>query len=562
MMQPGTYVELENGLHGIFTGYRGDGKARVICDASGMPEIHSVEKGEFYDADGRPSDKLLQFYNFFSIVSSQMGQEDEGLSKALIPGIGVIRYILHKAGRPGLTPIKVFAKHPKTGKMYETTRWVKSGQESKAAERSKGRKEKEEKETRVKTGGEYHDFLRPKPEQYKAIQNGDSDALAKYMFERFWKGPQTEGRKTRDGVGTRGEKKEGSVTDTSKFAQLFTRGRIEGYDLEDLIQEASIVMLMKQADGALKNVPEEKFPAYIATTFKFMGQNLRKRSRIDKQVADSIEEFSNYIQDYSQNQEAETVRQEHEQKIGEISQKAIAGAMDRFSGNKRAQDVFQRYLNGQKLSKISADTGVSLGNAKVIASRGMTAIGEIVGKAGYKAGTSGAKDWLADYRRIEGIQREQRARTPDGEKTEPEKKEPGKVLPSEEKGDIQERASEPKGVEKMDNDKIIKTLTAIGGKEWKSDDGSKHRIYFAERLIADKMAALQGLVPIRDRKYGDIYQDPGSGYKYYGAALKRLISPAQKVWYDFDDGKMYTERGGNNKELHAVINDIRGSIGE
>jgi hypothetical protein len=97
----------------------------------------------------------------------------------------------------------------------------------------------------------------------------------------------------------------------------------------------------------------------------------------------------------------------------------------------------------------------------------------------------------------------------------------------------------------------IETLKSIGGSEWTTSDGSKHRVYFS---ISDMLG-----IEVETYKTGNICYAERNGQKLSNGKAARYTSG--KLFVDVADGKIYTQ-GMDESVKGEAVEELRSRIAE
>lgn len=380
------------------------GKAKLIVKGSSGPEFDFVPVGELEPYDG---DIPEDFERYAGHWETLQGMDVTTLLKAA--NLEEAFADLLKAGTEGkvLVPMTII----RGGKAVRTHRWMNPKD---AAKPDRGRVNKDSEGNTVVSIGKKsktYQALIPSKETFKAIQGGDADALANYLQEKFWTSPiQTEQDiKTPFGVEKRVRPESGSVTVVNQLAAAFRKSKIEGYDLEDLVQETALSLLENQSNGKLQNVAYDKFPSYIASTMANLNRNLRRKSRIDKQVGTAIDDMAEYLSGGGDVAEAYEVA-EAQQIVKKTTDRVKERLMDwiETTGVRNKKDVpvvksvVNQYFRGRSSQAIANSTGVDEGKVRNWVSRYVTSnrqLDKIARDAGY-SGRTAVKDFIDDWRQV------------------------------------------------------------------------------------------------------------------------------------------------------------------
>lgn len=380
------------------------GKAKLIVKGSSGPEFDFVPVGELEPYDGDIPEDFERYAGHWETL------QDVDVSTLLkAANLEEAFADLLKAGTEGkvLVPMTII----RGGKAVRTHRWMNPKD---AAKPDRGRVNKDSEGNTVVSIGKKsktYQALIPSKETFKAIQGGDADALANYLQEKFWTSPiQTEQDiKTPFGVEKRVRPESGSVTVVNQLAAAFRKSKIEGYDLEDLVQETALSLLENQSNGKLQNVAYDKFPSYIASTMANLNRNLRRKSRIDKQVGTAIDDMAEYLSGGGDVAEAYEVA-EAQQIVKKTTDRVKERLMDwiETTGVRNKKDVpvvksvVNQYFRGRSSQAIANSTGVDEGKVRNWVSRYVTSnrqLDKIARDAGY-SGRTAVKDFIDDWRQV------------------------------------------------------------------------------------------------------------------------------------------------------------------
>lgn len=284
---------------------------------------------------------------------------------------------LEKAVRPGLVPKKITVLG-KNGS-FQRTVWVRPQSEL-------GGKEK-----KVSSSNKWYEKLKPSDEEMAKIHGKDVNALVNYVQDRFWKGAETKSQTIKTPSGFKQivqTKVTGSYTEPGTLAYAFVKSNVDGYEIDDLIQEATIKLMELQDKGSMTNVSKEKFPSFVATIFGNVGRNMSRKNNT-KAMEEAVDGFMEQIKAVEKDSES-TSSQNLEvvkHKIDSIYSAVIKEI--KSSKNKTFQEkgvtILNKYLAGKKSKDIAKEVGTTDNAIKQVLKRMNVSISRIADNLGVKA---------------------------------------------------------------------------------------------------------------------------------------------------------------------------------
>lgn len=350
----GKPVRTDNDELCVVVGQKGD-KLRLLTESGSF----KYESGN--SIDDKPLDansKLgLSFARFEKLQSLMLSEE------------------LQKA-RPGLVQKKITVQG-RTG-AYQKNVWVRVESET-------GGKEK-----RVGQSNKWFERLKPSQDEFAKIQGKDVNSLVNYVQDRFWRGAQVKEQVIKTAGGRKqvaNVKVTGSYTEPGTLAYAFVKSNVDGYEIDDLIQESTIKLMELQEKGSMNNVSLDKFPSYVATIFANVGRNMSRTNR-NKSMGDAIDTFVEQIK--SKETPTETQSKENldivKHKVDDIYSAVIKEIKSNKSSSfkDRGVTIFNKYLEGKKSKDIAKELGTNDNTIKQVLKRLNVYVDRIADNMGVK----------------------------------------------------------------------------------------------------------------------------------------------------------------------------------
>jgi RNA polymerase sigma factor (sigma-70 family) len=337
-------------------------------------------------------------YDKFNIVDdeplnqdSKLGQTFKRFEKLQNALIESSKETLQKA-RPGLVQ-KIVQVKSKNGKTFNRVVWVRPDGDI-------GGKEK-----RISKSNKWYDKLKPTEDEFSKIKGKDVNTLVNYIQERFWQGAQVKEKTivTPSGIKKIAKVKvSGSYTEPGTLAYAFVKSNVDGYEIDDLIQEATIKLMELQDRGSFQNVALEKFPSYVATIFSNVGRNMSRTNK-NKSIGDAIDSFVETIQaeEKASEQEVKQLSIVAKQKVDDIYSAVIKEIKSNkvSSFKERGVTIFNQYLAGKKSKEIAKNLGTNDNTIKQVLKRLNVYVNKVADSMGVKT-ENPAKTFKQAYRQI------------------------------------------------------------------------------------------------------------------------------------------------------------------
>jgi len=385
-----------------------NGRAKLIVKGSSGPEFDFVDPDALEPVDGDVQEDVERYAEFWQYVKGMTA--DKLIKAGMLESIDLLKAAQSKAGKV-LKPMTII----RDGKAVRTSRWVSVDKDKPKA----GKINKDEEGNTVVAIGKRsktYAALIPDKETFNAIQSGDQAALANYLQDRFWTAPvmQEQEVKTPFGKKKAVRPETGSVTVVNQLAAAFRKSKIEGYELEDLVQETALSLLENQENGKIKNVAYDKFPSYVASVMANLNRNLRRKSQVDKQTGTAIEDMAEFLSgggDVADEYEAAEGRQIVKSTTDRIKSRLMDWIETTGVRNKadvpKVKSVVNQYFRGRNMNQIAESTGVDAGKVRNWLSRYVTAnkqLDKIAREAGY-SGRNAVPDFIQDWRQVNNFQK-------------------------------------------------------------------------------------------------------------------------------------------------------------
>ena len=206
----------------------------------------------------------------------------------------------------------------------------------------------------------------PDASTHKKIQAGDRNALGEYCFHLLWR---------RDGG-------------ASKFGRYAASGYTQ--NIEDVMQEATIVLMNNQDRGKLASISREQMPKYIGGIVHNVARGMARKNHDMNVMPEGVEEK---IADH----DSLTEQKENQSNLAKISNE-IMGTIE----NPVHRNIFAYFLSGMKHAEIGKKLEISENTSKQVIKRLNDKIRNAMEANGYEGGRDAAKVFRDQYRQSIG----------------------------------------------------------------------------------------------------------------------------------------------------------------
>jgi DNA-directed RNA polymerase specialized sigma24 family protein len=348
-------ITTPDGGNGIVIGVDSNRIKVIEKDRDNMPTIQVYSLDMISPAENIDSTDLERFYEFYSIAQTNAQKFKEPND-------------IQKASRQGLIAKKVTV-YKKKGGSYQTTVWVKP----KGAKLPKPKRKRTPEEVaaqakerlEIRNGvrveaGDWKAQMTPTPEQFKAIQDGDREALAEYVMQTFWKTDADTGLALKD------------------IAKPFLSAKQDGFDMEDLANEATIRLMELQERGKIQERTLDQFPSFVASTFVRSTKEFARKMKFGEH--DTIVQAVNNFEEIENKIKSEPARV---MAPGDFEAKVL-DLVNVFEAQMTARDraLIDRSIEGKHVTDISQELNMSPSAVKTAISRQYDKFAGILREAG------------------------------------------------------------------------------------------------------------------------------------------------------------------------------------
>lgn len=265
------------------------------------------------------------------------------------------------------------------------TYWVRPGAFEKLGSKKKAQQKPEAKkqsETYARESKAWYQHLLPPRDSYQAAQAGNAEVLAQHLYNTFfYRNPETH------------------EVLTQRITASMPRARVEGFEVEDLVQETIFEMLRMQSLGRLNDVPHEKFPQFFTATFKNIGRTMVRRVSKEERnsggwgskLAQDVSDFANMVADGAgATPEEAYIAQESGAKVKADFQEIHDHILNVIRKNRKSgysarnEQIWHAYMiQGKQPEQISNELGVTSNAIKQVVKRFMPEVQKVMREKGY-----------------------------------------------------------------------------------------------------------------------------------------------------------------------------------